>query len=35
MKNEAKNKIKLLVEKYEQAKANGRLRSYSEEEIKK
>lgn len=35
MQNEAKNKIKLLVEKYEQAKTNGRLRDYTEEDTKK
>src|SRR3990167_8616508 len=35
MQKEAKEKIKKLIEKYEEAKTSGRLRSYSEEETKK
>ncbi len=35
MQKEAKEKIKKLVKKYEEAKASGKLKSYSEEETKK
>ena len=35
MQKEAKEKIKILIEKYESAKSAGRLKSYTEEETKK
>jgi len=35
MQKEVKEKIKILIEKYEKAKAAGRLKSYTEEETKK
>jgi len=35
MKNEAKEKIKILIEKYEKVKKTGEFKSYSEEETKK
>jgi len=34
MKNEAKEKVKALIERYEKAKSSGKLKSYTEEETK-